>query len=249
MSENLHFDKYLLSQLQGCESVCEKEFEIIWNAWKILLFNAFKSENGVLWGLRCKKVWNQIKIWTLAPLQLVKLHAQRVLHAGLSSLPRQTVSFMIQSIRQQHTKYVYYHWRTSASICLLRGTLFINIWMNRAPHAYEKKFIHITRLMILPLMCWLSSVFEDFVKKKMHIFITFIIIAQPVSGYWSWVWYFLLVWKLVQWNLVIKRPDITKPSSNKVILLVPPLYIFVFSPWYEKPDINKVIFMVPRTSL
>ena len=29
----------------------------------------------------------------------------------------------------------------------------------------------------------------------------------------------------VQWNLVIKRLDITKPSYNKVILLVPTLYI------------------------
>ena len=31
--------------------------------------------------------------------------------------------------------------------------------------------------------------------------------------------------KLIQWNLVIKRSDITKPSYNKVILLVPALYI------------------------
>ena len=33
----------------------------------------------------------------------------------------------------------------------------------------------------------------------------------------------------VQWNLVIKRSDITKPSLyNKVILLVPALYISLF---------------------
>ena len=32
----------------------------------------------------------------------------------------------------------------------------------------------------------------------------------------------------VQWNLVIKRSDITKPSYNKVILLVPALYISLF---------------------
>ena len=32
----------------------------------------------------------------------------------------------------------------------------------------------------------------------------------------------------VQWNLVIKRSDTTKPSYNKVILLVPPLYISLF---------------------
>ena len=29
----------------------------------------------------------------------------------------------------------------------------------------------------------------------------------------------------VQWNLIIKRSDITKSSYNKVILLVPVLYI------------------------
>ena len=32
----------------------------------------------------------------------------------------------------------------------------------------------------------------------------------------------------VQWNLVIKRSDITKPSYNKVILVVPALYISLF---------------------
>ena len=32
----------------------------------------------------------------------------------------------------------------------------------------------------------------------------------------------------VQWNLIIKRSDITKPSYNKVILLVPALYISLF---------------------
>ena len=32
----------------------------------------------------------------------------------------------------------------------------------------------------------------------------------------------------LQWNLVIKRSDITKPSYNKVILLVPVLYISLF---------------------
>ena len=32
--------------------------------------------------------------------------------------------------------------------------------------------------------------------------------------------------KELQWNLVMKRLDITKPSYNKVILLVPALYIY-----------------------
>ena len=32
----------------------------------------------------------------------------------------------------------------------------------------------------------------------------------------------------IQWNLVIKRSDITKPSYNKVILLVPALYSSLF---------------------
>ena len=33
---------------------------------------------------------------------------------------------------------------------------------------------------------------------------------------------------VIQWNLVRKRSDITKPFYNKVILLVPPLYISLF---------------------
>ena len=41
--------------------------------------------------------------------------------------------------------------------------------------------------------------------------------------------------KIVQWNLVIKRSDITKPFYNKVILLVPALYISLF--FY--PDIRR----------
>ena len=40
---------------------------------------------------------------------------------------------------------------------------------------------------------------------------------------------------LIQWNLVIKRSDITKPSYNKVILLVPALYISLFF----NPDIMR----------
>ena len=42
---------------------------------------------------------------------------------------------------------------------------------------------------------------------------------------------------MVQWNLVIKRSDITKPSYNKVILLVPALYISLF--FY--PDMRNLI--------
>ena len=44
----------------------------------------------------------------------------------------------------------------------------------------------------------------------------------------------------VEPGLVIKRSDIRKPSYNKVILLVPPLYISLgFLPRYEKPDITR----------
>ena len=44
----------------------------------------------------------------------------------------------------------------------------------------------------------------------------------------------------LQWNLVIKRSDITKPSYNKVVLLVPALYISLFfDPDSEKPDITR----------
>ena len=40
--------------------------------------------------------------------------------------------------------------------------------------------------------------------------------------------FFLLQVLIVQWNLIIKTSDITKPSYNKVILLVPALYISLF---------------------
>ena len=44
----------------------------------------------------------------------------------------------------------------------------------------------------------------------------------------------------IQWNLVIKRLDITKPSYNKVILVVPALYISsLFYRYNEKPDITR----------
>ena len=42
---------------------------------------------------------------------------------------------------------------------------------------------------------------------------------------------------VLQWNLVIKRSDITKPSYNKVILLVPPLYIPLC--FYPEADIMR----------
>ena len=45
---------------------------------------------------------------------------------------------------------------------------------------------------------------------------------------------------MIQWNLVIKMLDITKPSYNKVIFLVPALYISLFFYRYnEKPDITR----------
>ena len=44
---------------------------------------------------------------------------------------------------------------------------------------------------------------------------------------------------IVQWNLVIKRSDITKPSYNKVILLVPALYELTI-------NLDKTYYMVFR---
>ena len=58
--------------LQGCESICEEKSEIIWNAWKDVLFNALTVWK---WGfVKSKKVWNQIKIWTLTSLELWGTH-------------------------------------------------------------------------------------------------------------------------------------------------------------------------------
>ena len=49
--------------IQGCKSVCEKKSDIIWNAWKDVIFNALKVWK---WGfVKSKKVWNQLTIWTL----------------------------------------------------------------------------------------------------------------------------------------------------------------------------------------
>ena len=42
---------------------------------------------------------------------------------------------------------------------------------------------------------------------------------------------------VIQWNLVIKRSDITKPSYNKIILLVPALYI----PLFFYPDMMRTL--------
>ena len=54
----------------------------------------------------------------------------------------------------------------------------------------------------------------------------------------------------IQWNLVIKRSDIRKPSYNKTILQVQALYIsLLFHPDMRNLIYNKVIFMVPKTSL
>ena len=51
---------------QGCESICEKKSEKVWNAWKYVLFNTFKVWK---WGfVKSKKVWNQIQVWTLTSM-------------------------------------------------------------------------------------------------------------------------------------------------------------------------------------
>ena len=64
---------------------------------------------------------------------------------------------------------------------------------------------------------------------------------------------------VIQWNLIIKRSDITKPSYNRVIFLVPALYTRTINKppihvqWnlvikrsdITKPSYNKVILLVP----
>ena len=41
--------------------------------------------------------------------------------------------------------------------------------------------------------------------------------------------FYILSFILIQWKLVTKRSDITKPSYHKVIMVAPDLYIFFFS--------------------
>ena len=52
--------------MQGCESICEKKSEIIWNAWKDICFSMHKkSENGALWREKkseIRNLWNSA-IW------------------------------------------------------------------------------------------------------------------------------------------------------------------------------------------
>ena len=63
--EVLHKTTLLPSTFKGCdESVyCDNKSEIIWNAWKDVAFDALIVWK---WGfVKTKKVWNQIKIWTL----------------------------------------------------------------------------------------------------------------------------------------------------------------------------------------
>ena len=51
----------------------------------------------------------------------------------------------------------------------------------------------------------------------------------------------ILSFILIQWKLVTKRSDITKPSYNTVILLVPAFYITLlfYSDLNKKPDITR----------
>ena len=57
--------------IQGCESICEKKSEIIWNAWKDVLFSALKVWK---WGfVKSKEVWIQINIWTLTSLLITTM--------------------------------------------------------------------------------------------------------------------------------------------------------------------------------
>ena len=54
----------------------------------------------------------------------------------------------------------------------------------------------------------------------------------------------------LQWNLVIKRSDITQPSHNKATLQTPAPHISLFfTPTQREIRYNKATLMVPRTSL
>ena len=59
----------------------------------------------------------------------------------------------------------------------------------------------------------------------------------------------MYVYIIVQWNLAIKRPDITKPSYNKATLLAPALHtsLFLYPDTMRKPLQGNP--MIPRSSL
>ena len=51
---------------RGVRASVRNKSEKVWNAWKDMLFNEVKVWK---WGfVKSKKVWNQIKIWTLTSL-------------------------------------------------------------------------------------------------------------------------------------------------------------------------------------
>ena len=82
-----------------------------------------------------------------------------------------------------------------------------------------------TRYFILRIYCWVEGgeslkLHSAYQKKKVIIHIQRTIVLMSIDLN-------IFVWH-IQWNLVIKRSDITKPSYNKVILLVSALYISLF---------------------
>ena len=65
----------------------------------------------------------------------------------------------------------------------------------------------------------------------LYLFLLLVTWKSPRVVLYTHINTFVLTHFRIQWNLIIKRLDITKPSYNKVILLVPSsLYFFVFYP-------------------
>ena len=74
----LNFSSKLLLLFESgvWERLWEKASEIIWNASKDMAFNALKVwKLGFVTFVKRKKVWNQIKIWTLTSLLNTKCYA------------------------------------------------------------------------------------------------------------------------------------------------------------------------------
>ena len=62
-----------------------KKSEVIWNAWKDVLLNAFKVRK--LGFVKSKKVWNQIKIWTLTSLEGAIFMEPEMAEARINACP------------------------------------------------------------------------------------------------------------------------------------------------------------------
>ena len=112
-----------------------------------------------------------------------------------------------------------YWWKTLLSICFVVQTLTI---------AYKRR-IAIYKEKGKKWQCWAGAPFWNHVAQNLAARLLLVLVTMRFERLFQiWNHWPIYTYVYIQWNLVIKRSDITKPSYNKVILLVPSLYISLF---------------------